>query len=466
MKSGNGLINGGWTMVGTLVLLIVSMAGCTNPSGSDVENGSDGGNGGGGEKVVVPTKAVRLPWQTSVNTTQAERGAAVAVEGEVVVVGLPGNVVAARDLGSVEVFTKVNGTWERSELIVPSISDADAGAEFGGSVAIVDRSIIVGVPLAGPTFIGDRENRGSVMTYVRDGSGAYSLKQLIRRSDLNSAGFGAQFGASLATDGDTLVVGSPGANVDGETNNLASGAAFVYVPTGSGWQLQDVLAVTGDTFGNSRDGANLNEFGRSVAIDGNVAVIGAPKNDIEVSTDERGAAYVFTREGTVWTPRARLIRPGALEEGGQNNFGRSVAIEGNTIMVASFDHESNSEEVHVFTGNDATWTHQQVLTSGVPDSGSSDDFGASIALSYDVAVVGAPGRAVGQRTGAVSVFQKEGSAWELKRTFAPEATPPLDTGDGFGAAVAYDGTTAVAGAPSYDAETGTTGANGGAWVLE
>ena len=115
-------------------------------------------------------------------------------------------------------------------------------------------------------------------------------------------------------------------------------------------------------------------FGRSVAIDGQTAVVGSVGDD-NVGTDS-GSAYVFTRSGATWTQEAKLT---ASDAAGSDNFGFSVAVSGDTAVVGAFgddDRGLNSGSAYVFTRTGTTWTQQAKLTAS--DGAQFDNFGRAV----------------------------------------------------------------------------------------
>ncbi len=152
-------------------------------------------------------------------------------------------------------------------------------------------------------------------------------------------------------------------------------------------------------------------FGHSVAVSGDTVVIGANEEDSSVtgvngnqadnSALDAGAAYVFTRSGTMWTQQAYLK---AGNTAGGDLFGSSVAVSGDTLVVGAYAEDSNAIGVngnpvdnsasyagaaYVFTRSGTMWTQQAYLKAGNTAGG--DLFGSSVAVSGDTVVVGAAG---------------------------------------------------------------------------
>jgi hypothetical protein len=240
------------------------------------------------------------------------------------------------------------------------------------------------------------------------------------------------FGFAVDIDGDTLVVGAPGDD-DGGTD---VGAVYVLTRDGSGtWSVEDKLVPTG--------AAVADAFGHSVAIAGDDVVVGVPFDD--TNGFAAGAAYVFSRSGTTWTQETKLL-PAEVEEG--DIFGESVAVheDGGIVVGATGDDDeaNNAGAAYVFTRNPTTlaWEQQAKLTASDADIG--DNFGQSVSIDGDTLVVGADGDSEnGLFTGAAYVFTRSGTTWtEDQKLLASDGT----AGDVFGRSVAVDGDTIVVGA--------------------
>jgi hypothetical protein len=220
-----------------------------------------------------------------------------------------------------------------------------------------------------------------------------------------------------------------------------TGAAYIFVNTGSSWlQLQKLTAS---------DGTTNNEFGQSVAIssDGSTILVGAPYNG------GRGSAYVYAALPYIgYGLQAKLTAP----DGAYGDlFGYTLALSGNgnTALVSAQYHNNQSGAAYVFLRNSGAWSQPSELASGV----SGGTFGASVALSNDgiTALIGAP-YAAGSR-GAAYIFTRSGSTWSLPATLSATDGVP---GDWFGYAVALstNGTSGTAALISAFGKSSQTGA--------
>ncbi|HEY6402223.1 MAG TPA: FG-GAP repeat protein, partial [Blastocatellia bacterium] len=175
----------------------------------------------------------------------------------------------------------------------------------------------------------------------------------------------------------------------------------------------------------ANDGVDGDAFGGSVAISGDTAVIGA--SNASLNAPAQGSVHVFVRSGRSWTRQARLTAPGAAAS---DHFGASVAISGDTLVAGAPDDDidTNMEQgsAHVFGRSGGTWIHLQRIT--LNDGGANYRFGASVAIDADTVVIGTPG--VEGNKGLVYVFALDGGIWiERQKLAAPDGA----ASDRFGA---------------------------------
>jgi FG-GAP repeat protein len=273
------------------------------------------------------------------------------------------------------------------------------------------RNALVGALFLTPVFFCGVHVSGQTKIMASD-AGAYDL-----------------FGTSVAMSGNTAIVGA-NSNDDAGQN---SGSAYVYVNTGSRWIQQSKLTAA---FARP-----LDQFGTSVAISGDTVIIGAPSDDDDAPKNE-GSVYVFTRMGSVWTQQAQLFA-GMPQKA--NQFGFSVAISGNTIVVGSPLESTGaafSGSAYVFTREGSVWRQQAHLTAS--DAGMGDSFGFSVSLSGDTAVVGAllaDGNA-GINQGSAYIFNRTGTSWAQQ---AKITTADAAVDDRFGFPVSIERDTVIIG---------------------
>jgi uncharacterized protein (TIGR03382 family) len=317
-------------------------------------------------------------------------GTSVALSGTTAVVGAPYHTGAKTESGAAYVFTQSGTTWTQqpTDLVAP---DAVGNDGFGTSVSISGTALIVGAPSHDITGKGEL---GAAYLFAESGT-TWSEQQEVTASDGH---IGDQFGFSVAVSGTTAIVGAYQHDAtlgDGGTAS-AAGAAYVFGETGTTWGLQQELSAS--------DAATADFFGYSVALSGQLAVVGAYQHN-SATVQSAGAAYVYGGSGTTWTLQQEL----AASDGQPNDaFGISVAVSGGTAVVGAYQHlvGSNAQQgaAYAFTQSGTTWTQQQELTA--TDGKASDLFGASVAASGDYAMVGAYQHEVGSnlQQGAAYVF--------------------------------------------------------------
>lgn len=283
------------------------------------------------------------------------------------------------------------------------------------------------------------------------------------------------FGDSLAVSGDTVVIGAKGEDssatgVYGDQSNndtLSAGAAYVFVRKNGKWELQAYLKAINPSVEDY--------FGHAVDIDGDTIVVGAPYEDSDATgvngnpynehTNGAGAAYVYKRFGQTWGFDAYLK---ASNTGASDNFGHSVAIDGDRIVVGAPYEDSGADGIngdqsnntsqaagaaYLFTRTAGIWSPQLYIKAS--NSGTNDWFGYDLDLSGTTLVVTAPAedsdaQGVGGEqlnnnalySGAAYVFELGG---EIVYQQAYIKASNADASDSFGRAVAIDGDTIVVG---------------------
>ena len=184
------------------------------------------------------------------------------------------------------------------------------------------------------------------------------------------------------------------------SNGPDSGSAYVFTRTGTTWTEQAKLTAS--------DGAENDMFGGSVAIAGDTIVVGADNKDGN-GFAARGSAYVFTRTGTTWTEQAKLT---ASDGAAGDEFGHSVAIiDGDTILVGANEDNADgnapdSGSAYVFTGSGSSWTEQAKIMT-VSDGAAGNEFGYSVAISGNTVVVGAylADNDIGTESGSTYIYE-------------------------------------------------------------
>jgi hypothetical protein len=306
--------------------------------------------------------------------------------------------------------------WTEQKVTASNGQPHDA---FGQSIAIRGTTALIGAV--------DVDNwEGAIYVFTQTG-GVWTQGQEFMADD-GVPGDQATFGTAIMIDGDTAVIGALGATVNGHANQ---GAAYVFKETGGVWsQVAKLVADDGD--------AN-NYFGQAAAIAGDNIVVGAYGASVNGNALQ-GAAYVYTNLGGTWTFVKKLVADDAV---GGEFFGRSVAMSGTRALVgapyASVDGTAARGAVYMYDGSTSDWTQTEKI---VADSGGPGDaFAFSLAATPTHMVAGANG--VGGGQGAAFVFADQGGSFEQEaRLVADDGA----VGDDLGYAIAILDSTLIVGA--------------------
>lgn len=356
-------------------------------------------------------------------------GSAVALSGERALVGAPGNGSVAFRAGSAYVFVRTTETWEEEAMLV-----ADDGAtadEFGFAVALEGGVALVGAPRHD---VGAEQDAGAAYVFVR-GENSWPQHEALTAEDPQR---GDEFGEALALEGGTAVIGAP---LDDTGAGASAGSVHVFVREGAGWDRQAVL-IGGDDEERAGD-----RFGDAVAIWGDSIVVGAPAERTPSPLQDAGGAYVFVRSEGEWRLQDRLHASDPMRN---DEFAGAVAIEGDIVLVGTWKDDPtlpSNPGVYVFVRNGEQWSEEQQFKGA--DSERNDIFGRAIAISGDSALIGAwkDDTEAGEDAGSAYVFRRQGAQWvEQTRLTADDDA----AGDKLGSAVAISGDTAVVGVPDDD----------------
>lgn len=304
-------------------------------------------------------------------------GGAIALEGDRAVFGADGEDAGGLNFGALYVFERSGGTWSETQKILHSDAAASSGDGLGQEVALsgdtiaasapgfgtgavivfdlvggtwTQSQILMGSTQSGPTSTGevvmdgdtivfDHDEDVDVFVFERSG-GTWSETQILASETGGNPVTSPTHGYKLAIDGNTVIIGSE-LHYNGF---LANGAAFVWTKIGGTWtQVQQLIPS---------DDKNFINFGSSVAVEGEVAIVGAEGwFPVSNGDDESGAAYVFERIGGTWTEQQQIIpsvfTDGPTGTGSPDRFGDDVAISGDNLLIgaSAFDAETTNEGV-------------------------------------------------------------------------------------------------------------------------
>jgi hypothetical protein len=362
-------------------------------------------------------------------------GYSVSISGDSAIVGALYDDDNGTDSGSAYIF-KWNGTsWiQQAKLLA---SDGEAGDRFGRSVSISGDLAIAGA-------YGDDDNgywSGSAYIFKWNGTSWIQQAKLLAS---DGAAYD-EFGISVSISGDLAVVGA----YRDDDNGSTSGSAYIFKWDGTNWSQRAKLLAS--------DGAAYDEFGISVSISGNLAIVGAYGDDAN-GTDS-GSAYIFKWDGTSWSQQAKLL---ASDGAADDFFGWSVSISGDLTIVGAFYDDANgtdSGSAYIFKWNGTNWVEQQKLLAS--DGAAGDLFGISVSISGDLAIVGAHNdNDNGSNSGSAYIFKWDGTNWvEQAKLLASDGADD----DEFGISVSISGDLVIVGAHGND-DNGTD--SGSAYIFE
>ena len=312
---------------------------------------------------------------------------------------------------------------------------------FGASVAVDGDVVVVGAPLDG------NSEQGQAYVFVRSGTGWGNMTQTatLTASDAHLCN---SLGTAVSISGDTIVVGAAQVGFY-FCQNSAPGAAYVFVKPKGGWTgtLTETAKLT------ASDGVSGDALGLSVSISGNTVVAGAPG---VFPANLPGAAYVFVKPSTGWVTTTQTAKLEASDQTLGNGFGSSVSVSGNAALVGSpfADVGTNGSQgaAYIFVQPPGGWSDRtQTAKLTASDGKSKDEFGFSVSLNGNTAAAGATDATIGSNVsqGAAYVFVEPASGWTNSTQTAKLTASNGFSWDNLGASIAIDGGRLFTGAPNY-----------------
>ncbi|HJU39687.1 MAG TPA: hypothetical protein VJ724_08955 [Tahibacter sp.] len=334
------------------------------------------------------------------------------------------------DSGAVYIYGHQGNQWVLEAQPVPTDPAVD---DWFAIASLQGDRLAVGAPMK-------NQRIGAAYVFERNPANGLWVQQAKLLPETPTTGCGVLgchlFGNSVSMDGDTVAVSA-------HVENEEAGAVYVFVRNAQGTWTQQARLAGGGVLADSH-------FGNQVALEGNTLLVGAYHQN--VSSAQRGAAYVFVRDQGAWTQQAQLL---ASDGDADDLFGSDVALSGNTAVVgargADLDEASKRGAAYVFVRTGAQWTLQARLdaSDGVgsaPGDPFGDQFGYSVAVRGDDVWIGKfPGVgsfAAPDRIGAAYHYRRTAGIWSEVEHFTPEAGSP---GDGFANALAFDDRTLLVG---------------------
>ncbi|SNT11027.1 FG-GAP repeat-containing protein [Ekhidna lutea] len=331
--------------------------------------------------------------------------------------------------GEIRIYSSASGTSFGSYRTILDSNPEDYGF-FGKSSICIKETYILGA-----RDNADINGTNSGVVYFATETAEYndwgSIVQKLPTPYTSPFRYESEFGSSIDIDGNTAVIGAP-------NDYYGSGFAEVYQKTNLGWNKIATLTESSNIYDNN--------FGSSVSIDGNWIAVGASGGK---DTDR---VYMFKKPASGWTDMTETAVISATDIVAGDNFGRSVYLKGNTLVVGSYRNRNNSlytGAAYVYTKSEgADWTSTtQTAKLTASDGASNDYFGWSVATDEGVIVVGSPEKDVtGTRDGGVYLFEKPETGWiNATETYTLSASDQTSN-DYFGYAVDFDNDVIAVGA--------------------
>jgi hypothetical protein len=300
-------------------------------------------------------------------TPDDEFGTSVAVFGDYVIVGAPGQDTDRKNIGAAYVYKKTSPNDAFIQIEELQYNTTTTNAYFGYSVAINSGYVAIGAYGSNIVYVYKRVGDDYVLAKTLSGSG--------------------QFGYSLAMDDNLLLVGAP------QNGTNAHGSVFGYDVNNDFTQSLDLDTVSTQSNEN---------FGNSISIDANYIVVGAHNADQSPSNIDTGAVYIFARQGGF------ISKVFAQNSHSNDNFGRSVSVYGNIVLVGApnKDHNSSSAQdtgaVYVLEIDSQNQVNQSVIEPSTLKA--FDGFGYSVSLNEHRAYIGTYNKDIGTTVKAGLVY--------------------------------------------------------------
>lgn len=371
-------------------------------------------------------------------------GLSTSMSGEYILVGAPNRDDAGSDSGAAYINTRYEGDFYWGHLAKLTASDAQAGDEFGRSVAISSDYAIVGAHFEDGLGL----DRGAAYVYGRDQGGDEAWGQVAKLTASGAQDLD-EFGSSVSISGDYAIVGAQYEDSGG----LSSGAAYIY------WRDQGGADNWGEVVKlTASDAAAGDLFGYSVAIDGDYAVVGAYSED-GAGTD-CGAVYIYWRNQGGADNWGQVVKLTALDAQAGDEFGGSVAIDGDYVVIGAMGEDSAGTDrgaAYIFYRNQGgTDNWGEVVKLIASDAEDLDAFGGSVSIDGEYVVVGAFYEDGDENNrGAAYIFGRNSGGQDLWGQVMKLLASDAGDGDNFGFSVAIEGNFAVIAVPYEETEGNT-----------
>ncbi len=352
-------------------------------------------------------------------------GFSVSISSNNALIGAPNDDSDGDNFGSAYIFNFIGNGWILTQKL--TASDPEVDDRFGNSVSIFGNRALIGAQTV------DDNGTLSGSAYIFDFDGiSWSQSQKITALDADEFDL---FGHSVSLSGNRALIGAR----DDDQYGFFSGSAYIFDFDGNTWsQTQKITAFDADEF---------DEFGISVSLIGNRALIGARDNNGNTS----GSAYIFDFDGNNWNYTKKLIPLGGGQQGDQ--FGVRVSLSVNRALIGATGVNANSGSAYVFDFDGSNWIQTKKLIA--PDHDFGDRFGNSVSLSGDRALIGSFRNDVNiTDSGSAYIYDFDGNNWNLTQNII---APDGNFSDFFGQSVSLSGNRVLIGGDGDDERGNNSG---------
>lgn len=358
-----------------------------------------------------------LPTPEGIGGELSRFGSAVSVDGDRALVGAPSSASTGAESGSVYVLEYNGFLWQEIDVWQPP--QGESVSQYGLSVSLQGDRALIGT--------------GSAVVYVYDFNGKdWVLIQELLADDQ----FAGEFGYPVSLFGNSALIG---AHQD-EENGSQSGAVYVFNYNGITWQKIQKLTAS--------DGSVGDFFGFSISLAEDRALIGSFQDDDNGGFS--GSAYIFDYDGNIWSQSQKLI---ASNGSSFDDFGYSVSLSGNRALIGAPNAFNGDGMAYIFDFDGSEWSQTQFLyASGFPNF---VNFGSAVSLFEGRALIGSRlDNENGNQSGASYVFDFDGKNWlETQKIITDDGS----SGDLFGVTVSLSGNRALIGSTGDDDNAAQSG---------
>jgi hypothetical protein len=361
------------------------------------------------------------------NTGLSNRGysTAVSADGNILALGGYGD---NSFVGAVWIFTRSGTTWtQQGTKLVGTGNTGSSSQGYSCALSADGNTLAVGGS-------DDNSQIGATWIFIRSGTvWTQQGTKLVGTGNIGSAYQGSS--CALSADGNTLAVG-------GWNDDTSNGAAWIFTRSGTAWTQQAKLVGTG-YLSQAFQGISI-----TISSDGNTVGSGGSGDNFGI-----GAAWIFTRSGTVWTQQTKLVGTGVTNLSGQG-MSCSLSADGNTFALGGGDDNTYIGATWIFTRTRTTWTQQGTKLVGTGSTGGASYQGWSSALSGDGNTLVTAGYQDNINQGAAWIFTRSGSTWSQRVNKLVGTGNTGAAQQAFACSISANGNTLVAGAPNDNSGRG------------